>query len=80
MASVASMIFGEKQKPDPSMQAAQQKAADDAAKREAELKAQQDARERALARGGRQQLIGPGGELGVPDGGAEAGTKTKLGA
>lgn len=79
MAQVAAMIFGEKQKPDAGMQAAQEKAAADAAKRDADLKAQEDARQRALARGGRQQLIGPGGELGVPVEGAAVDGKTKLG-
>ena len=84
MQAVAS-IFGGAQKPDASLQAAQQKASDDAAKRQADLDAQEkardDARQRAAGRGARAQLIGPNGELGVTEdaGAAAANGKSKLG-
>jgi len=82
MGSVAAALFGGAQKSDAGMQAAQaaqDKAAADAAKRDADLKAQEEARTRAIARGGRAQLIGPNGELGVTDAAAADAGKTKLG-
>lgn len=75
--AIAALAGG--QKPDGSMQAAQQREADAAKKRQEELDAQEAARKRANARGsGRVQLVGEGGELGLAE--DASGLKTKLGA
>jgi hypothetical protein len=79
--AVLGTLFGGGQKPDGSMQAAQQREADAAKKRQDELDAQEAARKRATSRGsGRVQLVGEGGELGVSEDAGAGGLKTKLGA
>jgi hypothetical protein len=75
--AIAALVGG--QKPDGSMQAAQDREAAAAQKRKNELDAAEAARARATARGaGRVQLVGEGGELGVSE--DASGLKTKLGA
>jgi hypothetical protein len=82
MGGVVSGLLGGGQKPDASMQAAQEREAQAAKKRQDDLDAADEARKRANARGsGRVQLVGESGELGVSeDAGAGDGLKTKLGA
>jgi hypothetical protein len=65
-------LFNPPKPPDTSaatatLAATQQKQADAAAKRDAELTEQEEARKRAIAGGqrGRISLLGPGGEVGV---------------